>query len=260
MRKLFTFLAAFVLLTMSSYAQSRTISGTVTDNNGTVVPGASVVAKPNGSGTITNNLGRFTLQVGPTVRTIEVSAINFATQTVSLSNLSNYEVKLQTSQGDLGEVVVVGYGVQRRREVTGNVATVAGAAIADKPIQSFEQGLAGRAAGVQITVPNGVLNTPPVFRIRGTNSISLSSQPLIVIDGVASLSGSYSSSSAGGNALASLNPNDIESIDIAKDAASTAIYGSRAANGVVFITTKRGRAGKARISYNSSVGWTETYR
>ncbi|WP_431217017.1 TonB-dependent receptor plug domain-containing protein [Puia sp. P3] len=133
--------------------------------------------------------------------------------------------------------------------MTGSLSSVKGAALAETPIQSFDEGLAGRSSGVQITVPSGVVNEPPVFRIRGTNSISLSSYPLIVVDGVPSFTGDYSTnpitgssaSNASINPLASINPNDIESIDIAKDAAATAIYGSRAANGVVFITTKKAR-------------------
>jgi TonB-dependent SusC/RagA subfamily outer membrane receptor len=157
-------------------------------------------------------------------------------------------------------VVVVGYGVQKKNEVTGNLAVIKGAVVADKPIQSFKAGIAGRAPGVQITVPNGVLNSPPVFRIRGTNSISLSSYPLIVIDGVPSFTNDYSSTNAAANPLASINPNDIESIDVAKDAAATAIYGSRAANGVVFITTKKGKAGKAKVTYDGWVGFSNPYR
>lgn len=155
---------------------------------------------------------------------------------------------------------MVGYGTQRRREITGNLTTVRGESIAQKPLQSFESGLAGKAAGVQITMPNGVLNAPPVFRIRGVNSISLSSYPLIVVDGVPTFTGDQGATSAPANALASINPNDIESIDISKDAAATSIYGSRAANGVVFITTKKGRSGKARVTYDAWVGFTTPTR
>ncbi len=155
--------------------------------------------------------------------------------------------------------MVVGYGSQKRKEVTGSVATIKGQLVADKPVQSFEQALAGRAAGVQVTVPSGVLNAPPVFRIRGTNSISFSSYPLIVVDGVPTPTGDFSSTNAAGNALASINPNDIESIDIAKDAGAAAIYGSRAASGVVFITTKKGKVGKSKINYNTSFGFTNAY-
>ena len=156
-------------------------------------------------------------------------------------------------------MVVVGYGTQKRREFTGSLTNIKGTVIAEKPVQSFEQALAGRSAGVQITVPSGVLNAPPVFRIRGTNSISLGSSPLIVVDGTPVTTGDLSGSNAAGNALASINPADIESMDISKDAAATAIYGSRAANGVVFITTKKGKPGKTKINYNASMGFTSVY-
>ena len=167
---------------------------------------------------------------------------------------------LKAVDSRLEEIVVVGYGTQKRKEVTGSLTNIKGTVVAEKPVQSFEQALAGRSSGVQITIPSGVLNAPPVFRIRGINSISLSSSPLIVVDGTPVTTGDLAGSNAAGNALASINPADIESIDIAKDAAATAIYGSRAANGVVFITTKRGRAGKTKINYNVSMGFTSPYR
>lgn len=182
------------------------------------------------------------------------------TEEVSVGSQTNIIISLKNADRSLQEVVVVGYGTQRRKETTGSLSSVKGAAIAQKPIQSFESGLAGKAAGVQITVPNGVVNNPPVFRIRGTNSISLSSYPLIVVDGVPTYTGDNGATSAPANALASINPNDIESIDIAKDAAASAIYGSRAANGVVFITTKKGKSGKARVNYDGWVGFTKPTR
>jgi TonB-dependent SusC/RagA subfamily outer membrane receptor len=137
---------------------------------------------------------------------------------------------------------------------------VSGKVISEKPVQSFDQALGGRAVGVQVTIPNGVLNNPPVIRVRGTNSISLSSYPLIVVDGVPSFTGDQSSTNAASNALSSINPADIESIDIAKDAAASAIYGSRAANGVVFVTTKRGKQGKAKVIYDGRVDFTTVQR
>ena len=203
--------------------------------------------------------GSFSLKVLPTAKTLVFSAIDMVAVEKQIGNQTVIEVKMSVEDKSLSEVVVTGYGTQRKRDLTGNIATIKGAVVANKPVQSFEQALAGRAAGVQITIPNGVLNTPPVFRIRGTNSISLSSYPLIVVDGVPTATGDFSSTSAAGNALASINPNDIENIDIAKDAAATAIYGSRAANGVVFITTKKGKSGKARVSYNTNIGWTSPY-
>jgi TonB-linked SusC/RagA family outer membrane protein len=182
--------------------------------------------------------------------------------TVERSVGSGSSIDFTLSQEDkvVSEVVVVGYGTQRKSDVTGNIATVKGAAIADKPVQSFDAALAGRAAGVQITVPNGVLNNPPVFRIRGTNSINLSSYPLIVIDGIVTFTGDISQTLSASNVLSNINPSDIESMDILKDAAATAIYGSRAANGVVIITTKKGKRGKAKVTYDGWVGWTKPTR
>lgn len=259
MRKILMLILCFSVAITQLVAQTRTVTGKVTDEKGKPIARASVVIKGSAVGTTTNDDGLFSLSVPATAKTLVVSSLNFTTQELSIGSKSVLNVSLQSSNENLQEVVVVGYGTQKRKEVTGSLTTVKGAAIAEKPIQSFEAGLAGRAAGVQITVPSGVLNAPPVFRIRGTNSISLSSQPLIVVDGVPSYSGDYSLTSAPANALASINPNDIESIDIAKDAAATAIYGSRASNGVVFITTKKGKNGKPKVTYDGWAGWTSVY-
>ncbi|HVE60222.1 MAG TPA: TonB-dependent receptor plug domain-containing protein, partial [Chitinophagaceae bacterium] len=157
------------------------------------------------------------------------------------------------------EVVVVGYGTQRRRDVTAAISTIGANRIKDLPVQSFEQALGGKAAGLNITLPNGVLNNPPVVRIRGTNSITGSTFPLVVIDGVPVFTGDISTNLSANNVLGNLNPNDIESIEVLKDAAATAIYGSRAANGVLLVTTKKGRAGKARVVYDVWAGWTRPF-
>jgi TonB-linked SusC/RagA family outer membrane protein len=258
MRKLYLLFAGIVFFAMQAMAQ-RTVTGKVTDEKGNPVANASVVVKGTTTGTITKPDGTFSLSVSSKAKALIFSSVDMTTKEVIIGNDNVVNISLSAEDKLMSEVVVTGYGTQRKKEVTGNISTIKGPVLADKPVQSFDQALAGRATGVQITVPNGVLNTPPVFRIRGTNSISLSSYPLIVVDGVPSPVGDFSSSSAAGNALASINPNDIESIDIAKDAASTAIYGSRAANGVVFITTKKGKAGKARISYSGSMSWTKVY-
>lgn len=261
MRKFLLLLLGTLLLNLQLLAQSKTITGRVTDANGAPVSGASVQVQNTRIGTVTKDDGTFSINVPANRRTLIVSAVGQTSQEVTVGNQTNIAVTLQAgNQQNLQEVVVVGYGTQRRREITGSLSTVKGAAVAEKPVQSFDQALAGRATGVQITIPSGVLNAPPVFRIRGTNSISLSSQPLIVVDGIPVQTGDFTSSNSAANALANINPNDIESIDIAKDAASAAIYGSRAANGVVFITTKKGRGGKARVNYDTYVGWTEAIR
>ncbi len=264
MRKSLALLLCLTLLLGQSFAQGgKTVTGTVTDEKGTPLAGVTINVLDNDrkvSGTsVSDPSGKFSLKVSDKARNLQFAYIGLEEQMVAIGGKSSISVRLISSSAALSEVVVTGYGTQRKKELTGSTVTVAGAAVAQKPNQSFESALAGRAAGVQITVPNGVLNTPPVFRIRGTNSISLSSYPLIVVDGVPTFTGDVSATSAAGNALASINPNDIESIDIAKDAAATAIYGSRAANGVVFITTKKGKSGKARVTYDGWMGSSEAY-
>ncbi|MFI5130137.1 MAG: SusC/RagA family TonB-linked outer membrane protein, partial [Chitinophagales bacterium] len=212
------------------------------------------------TGTVSKSDGTYSLTVPQNATALIFSSVGMTTQEVRIGTQTEIDVSLSPEDKILTDVVVVGYGTQKRKEVTGSMASVKGAAISNKPVQSFEQALGGRAAGVQITIPNGVLNNPPVIRIRGTNSISLSSYPLIVIDGVPTFTGDASGTSAAGNALASINPNDIESIDIAKDAAASAIYGSRAANGVVFITTKKGKPGKTKVNYDGWIGFARASR
>lgn len=263
MRKLLLFFT-MCLFVIQAWSQSRTVSGKVTDEKGNPLSGVTVVPhlgkgkKP--APVVTDANGVFSVPVISGNEEVSFSFVGYLEQTVKLAGQPQLSIKLTANSSSLSEIVVVGYGTQKRKEITGSLASVKGEAIAEKPVQSFEASLAGRSAGVQITVPTGVLNTPPVFRVRGTNSVSLSSYPLIVVDGVVAYTGDVSLTSAAANPLASINPNDIESIDVAKDAAATAIYGSRAANGVVFITTKKGKSGKARVSYDGWVGWTKTYR
>jgi len=258
MRKQLLLLSGFVLCSIIALAQ-RTITGKITDDKGIAIANASVIVKGTTSGTTSKADGSYSLTVPRNSKSLIFSSVDMTTVEKVIGSSSEIDVTMTIESKDIQEVVVVGYGTQRRKEVTGSLSNVKGAAIANKPIQSFDQALAGRATGVQITVPNGVLNAPPVFRIRGTNSISLSSYPLIVVDGVPTPTGDASGTSAAGNALASINPNDIESIDVAKDAAATAIYGSRAANGVVYITTKKGKPGKAKVTYSGNASWTKAY-
>ncbi|UFH54921.1 SusC/RagA family TonB-linked outer membrane protein [Spirosoma sp. KNUC1025] len=249
-----------LLFCLPALAQDMTVSGRVTSSeDGTGLPGVTVQVKGANRGTNTDAQGNYRLNA-PANASLVFSFIGYTTQTVAVGNRSAIDVALVSDAQQLSEIVVIGYGTQSRQDATGSIGSVKGSAIAQMPIQSFESGLAGRTAGVQITVPNGVLNNPPVFRIRGTNSISLSSYPLIVVDGVPTFTGDLGGTNAPANPLASINPNDIESMDVAKDAAATAIYGSRAANGVVFITTKRGKSGKVKVNYDGWVGFSNTYR
>lgn len=259
MRKIL-FLSVFCMLMASLSWAQRTVTGKVTDDKNNPLANVTVQIKNSNIGTVTRENGTYSLSVPANGRVLIFSFTDMGTQELNIGTQSVINVTLSPSFSSMENVVVVGYGTQKRRDVTGSVSTVKGQAVADKPVQSFEQALAGRASGVQITIPSGVLNAPPVFRIRGTNSISLSSQPLIIVDGIPVFTGDFSSTNSAGNALANINPNDIESIDIAKDAASAAIYGSRAANGVVFITTKKGKVGKPRVSYDGFVGWTSPTR
>ena len=259
MRKLILSITAVFVFVLSAAAQNRTITGKVTDDKGLPLEGVSITTPDGKQGTQTDKAGAYSISIPATPKNLNFSIVNFESQSKAIGSNLVINVSLKIRDSKLDEVIVVGYGTQKKREATGSVSSIKGTAVADKPVQSFEQALAGRAAGVQITIPSGVLNSPPVFRIRGTSSISLSSYPLIIVDGIPSPVGDLGSTSASTNPLASINPNDIESIDIAKDAAASAIYGSRAANGVVFITTKKGKVGKSRVNYNASFGFTSPY-
>ena len=259
MRKLLALLGGLLLFYSSLLAQNRVISGKVTSDNGLPLPNVSIVIKGTNTGTTTDADGAFSISVPPSAKALLFSSVGYTGQEIPLTSKNTVAVEMKSSDKDLQEVVVIGYGVQKKKEVTGAVATVKGTSIAAQPNPSFDAALGGRAAGVQITVPNGLLNNPPVFRIRGTNSISLSSYPLVVVDGVPSFTGDVSQTFAPGNVLSSINPNDIESIDILKDASATAIYGSRAANGVVLITTKKGKSGNTKVVYDAWAGWTKPY-
>lgn len=261
MRKLAVFLTCALLFVAQAYAQTaRNVTGKVTDDKGAPLVGVTVSAVGANRNALTDNSGTFSIQVTEKVKTLRISYVGFNSKEVNINGKSTISVSLSMEDKSLNEVVVVGYGTQRKREITGSIASVKGEALANKPTQSFEQALGGRAAGVQVVIPSGVLNAPPVLRIRGTNSISLSSYPLIVVDGVPVFTGDGSSTSAAGNVLSSINPNDIESVDVAKDAAATAIYGSRAANGVLFITTKKGKPGRSKVTLDSWVGFTNPQR
>ncbi|MGB8194086.1 MAG: TonB-dependent receptor [Chitinophagaceae bacterium] len=259
MRKFLAMLGGLLLFCGTLLAQNRTITGKVTSDNGLPLPNVSVIIKGTNTGTTTNADGAFSINVPPSARALLFSSVGMTTEEVAIGNKTAISISMKAADKDLQEVVVIGYGTQKKKEVTGAVSSVKGQAIANLPVQSFDATLGGRAAGVQITVPNGLLNNPPVFRIRGTNSINLSSYPLVVIDGVPSYTGDVSQTFAVANVLSSINPNDIESIDILKDASATAIYGSRAANGVVLITTKKGKSGVTKVVYDGWAGWTKPY-
>lgn len=242
-------------------AVDRTITGTVTDKDSKEgLPGVSVQVKGTNIGTTTDAQGRYRLTI-PNERSVVVfSFIGYTTTEQPITTQTSVDIELATNSKELTEVLVVGYGTQTKKEFTGSAASINSEKLKEIPVQSFDQALAGRAAGVNISVANGVLNNAPVIRVRGINSISLSSYPLIVVDGIPLTTGSVGNGNVPNNPLGDINPSDIESIDVLKDAASTAIYGSRAAAGVLLVTTKRGKEGRVRVGYDGWVGVTSPVR
>jgi TonB-linked SusC/RagA family outer membrane protein len=254
------FLWVLLLISAQAYAQNRTVTGTVTGKDGgQPLPGVSVTVQGTKSGTQTGPDGSYSIKANAG-QSLVFTFIGFATQTVTPSG-DKQNVVLEGSTSTLTEVVVMGYGAATtKRDAVGSVSSIKGADLSEQPVQNFQQSLGGRAAGVQVTIPSGVVNAPPVFRIRGTNSINLSSQPLVVVDGVISFTGDVSGTNSTGNALGNINSEDIESLEILKDAAATAIYGSRGANGVVIVTTKKGKKGKPLITLDSWIGESRAIR
>lgn len=232
-------------------AQNITVKGTVKDNTGEPVIGASVVQKGTSNGIVTDIDGNFTLNV-PSNSTIVVSFIGYKTQEVPVAGKKQINVIMKEDTEMLDEVVVVGYGQMKRSDLTGSVVSVNDAAIKKSVPTSIDQVLQGRAAGVQIQANSGTPGASSSIRIRGINSLNATNQPIFVIDGVIVDSTSDDDTS---NPLSSINPSDIVSMDVLKDASATAIYGARASNGVIMITTKRGKAGEATITYDGYVGW-----
>jgi TonB-linked SusC/RagA family outer membrane protein len=261
MKKLLSLLPALLLGGFVLFAQDRVVTGKVTDEStGSPLGGVSVVVKGMQGGTSTKEDGSFQLTVSAKAKTLVFSSVNYGSKEVSIDNRSEISVKMLSEEKSMQEVVVVGFGTQRRRDVTSSIATIGADKIKNVPVQTFEQALSGKAAGLNVTLPNGVLGNPPVVRIRGVNSIQGSSFPLVLIDGVPAFTGDISTNLSANNALGNLNPADIEDIQVLKDAAAAAIYGSRAANGVMLITTKKGKSGKAKVNYDTWVGWTKPYR
>lgn len=255
------FLSGILLLSMSLLAQQRTVTGKVTDGKGSPIIGATIITKGGPStGTSTKEDGTFSVTVTASTKTLSISGIGWEKQDINITGRSELTITLLPEDKSLQEVLVVGYGVKTVRENTGSISKVSGARVAAEPVSSFDQALAGKTAGVQISNGAGILADRTAIRVRGINSISLSSQPLVVVDGipqngVANLNSFNTGNSTRFDPLALINPNDIESIEVLKDAGAAVIYGSRASNGVILITTKKGRKGSVKVSIDSKIGW-----
>ena len=253
MKRLILLWTCFLISMGLAIAQDKPVSGTVTDESGEPVVGASVVVKGNATiGTVTDLEGKFSLTVPSSAQTLIVKYLGMADQEVAVAPV--VKVTMRTSESKLDEVIVVAYGTTKREGRTGAVASVTSKDIVDIPATSVDKMLAGKMAGVSINSYSGQPGSDSYVRIRGTSSINASSEPLYVVDGVAVMTGDQSLFTNSGNALAMLNPNDIESITVLKDAAAASVYGSRAANGVILITTKSGKDGANRFTVRAKYG------
>ena len=226
--------------------QGRTLTGTVGDNFGDPVIGANVIVKGTTIGNITDVNGTFTVENVPDDAVLQISYIGMKTESVSVQPTVRVILKSDTQLMD--EVVVVGYGSAKKLgSVVGSVTTVNNSKIANRPVANAGDALQGQVAGLQVFTPSGEPSGSVVMRLRGVSSINSNTEPLFILDGSPISSGAFTA----------LNPNDIESMTVLKDASSTAIYGSRAANGVVIMTSKKGKMGqKARVSINAQYGWS----
>ena len=249
--------------TMASLIAQRTISGTITDDKKEPLIGASVLVKGTSTGTISDVSGAFSFSIPANGTTLIISYTGYASKEIAIGASNNYNVMLEQEAIDLSDIVIVGYGTQSKKELTGSVSKVTSETISRLPVTGVDQALQGQAPGVQVTSASGTPGASVSIRVRGPSSISAGNQPLYVVDGIPINTGSYSQIGVGGqqtNALADLNPADIESIDVLKDAAAASIYGSRASNGVVIITTKRGKQQKTQISLNTYRGTQEVWK
>lgn len=247
MKKVIPFGISLALCSTLAMAQTP-FKGTVVDENGEPVIGASIIIVGTTTGTVTDFDGGFTLTAPEGSKQIKVSYVGMVSQTVEIK--PDLKITLKSDSQDLDEVVVIAYGTTSVKNLTGAVSSVKGEAIQNLPGPSVDEMLQGRASGVMISSPSGSVGVTPVINIRGVSSISNSTTPLYVVDGmIISMDGT---SSTRQNPLSDINSADIKSIEILKDAAATALYGSRAANGVIMITTNSGQKGKAKVSYNGS--------
>ena len=240
-------LFALLLVNIQLFAQEYQLSGTVTDETNSPVPGANIIVDGTTRGTQSDFDGNFQINVS-NGETLVVSYLGYVTQSVAITGQSEVNVQLTEDTSQLEEVVVIGYGTRKKSSLTGAVAKVQGGEIASIQAQRVDEALGGKAAGVLIQNQDGAPGADPKIQIRAASSINGNSNPLIVVDGYP-ISGS----------LATVNPNDIQSVEVLKDAASAAIYGSRGANGVILVTTKKGRTGEATFSYNSYVSTSSRY-
>ncbi|MEN3323236.1 TonB-dependent receptor [Mariniflexile soesokkakense] len=240
----------FTLMYTSGYAQEKKVSGTVTDVSNMPLPGVNVVVKGTKNGASTDFDGNYSISVS-NGETLVFSYVGFKTKELLVGSANTYNISLETDNAQLDEVIVIGYGSQKKTSITGAVASFSASGVDERPLVRLDQALVGQLSGVRVKQTSGVPGAGFQIQIRGTGSINASNEPLYVVDGFPLDTDGQPSN---------LNPNDIETIQVLKDASSTAIYGSRGSNGVVLITTKQGKSGKPKISFNTYTGWNETVK
>lgn len=250
MKKIILKCIAFIMLCSvgSLHAQTRQVSGVVKDNSGESLPGVSVTIKGTTIGMITAVDGKYTLKTNSENDVLVFSYIGYESKEMKVGNQSTINVTLNESAENLEEIVVVGYGSQKKSQLTGAISTVKARDLTDLPLENTQQGLQGRVAGVDVMQAGSKPGTEPRVVIRGRRSFNASNDPLFVVDGIPI---------SNDNGVADINPNDIASMEILKDASATAIYGSRGANGVVLISTKRGKSGKGTVTYDTYIGTSQ---
>lgn len=259
MKRLTCLLLCLVASIAFATAQTTKVTGTVisAEDDGPII-GASIVVAGTTTGTVTDYNGSFNLDVPASAKKLIISYIGMKSVEVAVKPV--IKVIMESDSQNLDEIVVVGYGTQKKKDVTSSIAKVGGGDLSNLAAASFDTQLAGRAAGVQVSTPSGVLGSAPQFKVRGMGTITSNSQPLFIVDGMPISTGDNSETGTGMgmlyasyNSMSDINPNDIESVEILKDGAATAIYGSRAANGVILITTKKGTKGRTTVSYDGYV-------
>ncbi|MBO9731935.1 MAG: TonB-dependent receptor [Chitinophaga sp.] len=258
MLRFYSMVGMLLFLCTLTFAQSRQIAGRVTDQkDGTGLPGVTVKVKGTNTGTLTSGDGTYKLEVADKGAALVFSFVGYTDQEIVIGNQKTINVSLSAGNKDLSEVVVVGYGTQNKKDLTGAVSKIAAKEIENQPVASLESAIQGKTPGVVIESGSGKVGQGIKVRIRGTSSISANSQPLYVVDGMPVNSTSKTDvNNDPTNPMADINPNDIESIEVLKDAAATAIYGARGSNGVILITTKKGKTGeRTKVELNANTTW-----
>ena len=248
-------MALFALLHTSGYAQNKTVTGTVTDPSKLSIPGVNVIVKGTNRGASTDFDGKYSVSAAPG-ETLIFSFVGFIKKEQVIGASNNYNISLDAESSNLSEVVVIGYGTQKKKLTSGAISGIKTENFTERPLSRIDQGLIGQVAGVRVKQTTGLPGQPFSIEIRGSGSITAGNEPLYVVDGFPIYTeGSNSNGGfSNGSPLDNMNPNDVASVEVLKDAAAAAIYGSRASNGVVIITTKKGKKGKPQFTFNTYGG------